>query len=38
LDEAHRSLHDAMMIVRRTLKNPCVVPGGGAIDTELSRV
>ena len=38
LDEAHRSLHDAIMIVRRTLKNPCVVPGGGAIDTELSRV
>ena len=38
LDEAHRSLHDAIMIVRRTLKNPSVVPGGGAIDMELSRV
>lgn len=38
LDEAHRSLHDAIMIVRRTLKNPCVVPGGGAVDMELSRV
>jgi T-complex protein 1 subunit eta len=38
LEEAHRSLHDAIMIVRRTLKNPCVVPGGGAIDMELSRI
>ena len=37
LDEAQRSLHDAIMIVRRTLKNPCVVPGGGAVDMELSR-
>ena len=37
LDEAQRSLHDAIMIVRRTLKNPSVVPGGGAIDMEISR-
>lgn len=37
LDEADRSLHDAIMIVRRALKNPLVVPGGGAIDMEVSR-
>ena len=37
LDEAERSLHDAVMIVRRALKNPLVVPGGGAIDMEVSR-
>ena len=33
---ARRSLHDAIMIVRRALKSPLVVPGGGAIDMELS--
>lgn len=37
IDEAERSLHDAIMIVRRALKNSAVVAGGGAIDMELSR-
>merc|ERR1711988_1195764 len=37
-EEAERSLHDAIMIVRRTLQNNVVVPGGGAIDMELSRL
>ncbi|THU45840.1 hypothetical protein C4D60_Mb02t22220 [Musa balbisiana] len=37
IDEAERSLHDAIMIVRRALKNSTIVPGGGAIDMELSR-
>lgn len=37
LDEADRSLHDAVMIVRRALKSPQVVPGGGAVDMEVSR-
>ena len=37
IDEAERSLHDAIMIVRRTLKNAAVVAGGGAIDMEVSR-
>ena len=32
-----RSLHDAIMIVRRAFKNSEVVAGGGAIDMELSR-
>merc|ERR1711907_846994 len=37
IEEAERSLHDAIMIVRRTLQNNVVVAGGGAIDMELSR-
>ncbi|EFJ16712.1 hypothetical protein SELMODRAFT_168086 [Selaginella moellendorffii] len=37
IDEAERSLHDAIMIVRRALKNSTVVAGGGAIDMEISR-
>lgn len=37
IDEAERSLHDAIMIVRRALKNASVVAGGGAIDMEISR-
>ncbi|AEE75106.1 TCP-1/cpn60 chaperonin family protein [Arabidopsis thaliana] len=32
IEEAERSLHDAIMIVRRAVKNSTVVPGGGAID------
>ena len=37
LDEADRSLHDAIMIVRRALKNAAVLAGGGANDMEISR-
>lgn len=37
LAESERSLHDAIMIVRRTLKHHEVVGGGGAIEMELSR-
>lgn len=37
IDEAHRSLHDALMIVRRTLRTRRVVGGGGAIEMALSR-
>jgi len=36
--EAERSLHDSIMIVRRALKNPTVVGGGGAIEMELSKM
>ncbi|KAF6162518.1 hypothetical protein GIB67_003064 [Kingdonia uniflora] len=32
IEEAERSLHDAIMIIRRALKNFTVVVGGGAID------
>ncbi|KAJ1692675.1 hypothetical protein LUZ63_009373 [Rhynchospora breviuscula] len=36
IEEAEKCLHDAIMIVRRALKNLTVVPGGGAIDMEIS--
>jgi chaperonin GroEL (HSP60 family) len=37
IDEAERSLHDAIMIVRRALKHAHVVAGGGAIDMEVGH-
>lgn len=37
IDEAERSLNDAIMIVRRAIKANSVVAGGGAIEMELSR-
>ncbi|KAE9459278.1 hypothetical protein C3L33_08818, partial [Rhododendron williamsianum] len=37
IEEAERSLHDAIMIIRRAMKNSTVVAGGGAIDMEISR-
>ncbi|OCT99116.1 uncharacterized protein LOC495278 isoform X1 [Xenopus laevis] len=37
LEETERSLHDAIMIVRRAIKNDSVVAGGGAIEMELSK-
>merc|ERR1719283_681503 len=37
MEETERSLHDAIMIVRRAIKNDSVVAGGGAIDMELSK-
>jgi len=36
LEETDRSLHDAIMIVRRAMKNDSVVAGGGAIEMALS--
>lgn len=38
LEETERSLHDAIMIVRRTIQNDSVVAGGGAIEMELSKM
>jgi len=35
--ESERSLHDALMIVKRALTHSAVVGGGGAIEMELSR-
>mmetsp|Transcript_13143 Transcript_13143/g.32229 ORF Transcript_13143/g.32229 Transcript_13143/m.32229 type:complete len:543 (-) Transcript_13143:104-1732(-) len=35
--ETERSLHDALMIVKRTVENASVVGGGGAIEMELSK-
>jgi len=37
MDETERSLHDAIMIVRRAMKNDSIVAGGGAIEMELSK-
>merc|ERR1719231_2197541 len=37
VEEAHRSLHDSMCIVRRAVKHSWIVPGGGAIEMELSK-
>ncbi|XP_078259358.1 T-complex protein 1 subunit eta isoform X1 [Rhinoraja longicauda] len=37
MDETERSLHDAIMIVRRAIKNDSVVAGGGAIEMEISK-
>ncbi|XP_013911519.1 PREDICTED: T-complex protein 1 subunit eta [Thamnophis sirtalis] len=37
MDETERSLHDAIMIVRRAIKNDSVVGGGGAIEMEISK-
>ena len=37
IDEAERSLNDAIMIVRRAIRAYAVVAGGGAIEMELSR-
>jgi len=37
LEETERSLHDAIMIVRRALKHDSIVAGGGAIELEISK-
>eukprot|EP00745_Piridium_sociabile_P001174 TRINITY_DN107191_c0_g1_i1.p1 TRINITY_DN107191_c0_g1~~TRINITY_DN107191_c0_g1_i1.p1 ORF type:complete len:559 (-),score=180.58 TRINITY_DN107191_c0_g1_i1:257-1891(-) len=36
MEETERSLHDAIMIVRRAIKNDSVVAGGGAVEMEVS--
>lgn len=36
LDEMHRSVHDAICAVKRTLESNKVVPGGGAVEVALS--
>lgn len=37
IDEAERSIHDAIMIVRRARKHTSVVAGGGAAEMEVSK-
>ena len=37
IGEAERSLEDAIMLVRRAMRNTKVVGGGGAVEMELSR-
>ncbi|KAG8935624.1 T-complex protein 1 subunit eta [Tulasnella sp. 418] len=36
IEEVERSLHDAIMVVKRAVKNNQIVAGGGAIEMELS--
>ena len=37
IEEAERSMNDAIMVVRRASKASTIVPGGGAIEMELSK-
>ena len=37
IEEAERSMNDAIMVVRRASKAASIVPGGGAIEMELSK-
>lgn len=37
IEEAARSLNDAIMIVTRAIKSHSVIAGGGSIEMELSR-
>lgn len=36
LDEAERSFHDALCVVRSLVKTKALVPGGGAPEMEVS--
>lgn len=36
VDEAERSIHDALMVVRDTVQEPKIVAGGGAVEAELA--
>jgi thermosome len=36
VDEAERSMHDAIMVTKDVLEKPAVVAGGGAVEEELS--
>lgn len=37
VEEAHRSLHDALMVVKRSKEQTSILAGGGAIEMELAR-
>lgn len=38
IEEAERSIHDAVMVVKRALKATSIVPGAGAIEMSLSKL
>lgn len=38
VDEAERSIHDALCVVRDVVQEPKIVPGGGAPEMEIARV
>jgi thermosome len=37
VDEAERGIHDALSVIADVYEDPKIVPGGGAIETELSK-
>jgi len=37
MDEAERSIHDALCVLRSLVKNKKIVAGGGAIEIEVWR-
>jgi len=37
IEEAERSIHDAVMVVKRAMKANSIIPGAGAIEMELSK-
>ncbi|KAK9373750.1 chaperonin Cpn60/TCP-1 family [Lipomyces chichibuensis] len=37
IEEVERSLHDAIMIVKRSIKNNYIVAGGGALEMDVSK-
>ena len=37
IDEADRSIHDGLCVVRSLVKNKAIIPGGGAIEIEIWR-
>lgn len=37
IEEAERSIHDAVMVVKRAIKANSVIPGAGAVEMELSK-
>ncbi|HZW57005.1 MAG TPA: TCP-1/cpn60 chaperonin family protein [Nitrososphaerales archaeon] len=36
-DEAERSMHDALMVIKDVIEHPSIVVGGGAVEAELSQ-
>ena len=37
MDEAERSIHDALCVLRSLVKKRGIVPGGGAVEIEIWR-
>jgi T-complex protein 1 subunit delta len=37
MDEAERSIHDALCVLRCLVKNKGIVSGGGAIEVEIAK-
>jgi len=38
IEESHRSMHDAIMVVKRSIKSQAIVAGGGAVEMEVAKV